>query len=122
MGSVANAYRDNLTMGELDIYNLPSEVLVKICSRLNFKDLCSLELVSKYFRSLIIEHQLYKHFIFSLPDINLFSSFNKEVINEISEEDDKAVVSRLYKSLLVQYYMPDYYHCKGSYQYYIQVF
>ena len=39
-------------MAMINILDFPSEVLVKICDILEFKDLCSLELASQHFRDL----------------------------------------------------------------------
>merc|ERR1712096_301738 len=40
----------------------------------------------------------------------------------ISEQEENVVQSRLFKSMLVRHYRPEHYHCKGNYQYYMQVF
>merc|ERR1719186_124421 len=119
------------SMSEINILDLPTELLVKICSGIQFKDLCNLELSSKHFRCLIVEHQLYRQLLHSLPDCKALSKkISRERVEELkemegensSEEEENVVQSRLYKSLLVQQYRPEHYHCKGNYQYYMQVF
>ena len=120
----------------MNICDIPSEVLVKICANLEFKDLCSLEQASQHFRDLsfsvlpeirvyifrclIVEHQLYRQLLFSLPDCMMVNNIPSEVV-EISEDHDNVIISRMYKSLLVQHFKPEHYHCKGTYGYYMQV-
>jgi hypothetical protein len=41
-------------MAMINILDFPSEVLVKICDILEFKDLCSLELASQHIRDLFL--------------------------------------------------------------------
>ena len=123
-------------MTMMNICDIPSEVLVKICANLEFKDLCNLELASQHFRylsfsvlteirvyicrCLIVEHQLYRQLLYSLTDYMMVSNIPSEVV-EISEDHDNVIISRMYKSLLVQHFRPDHYHCKGNYGYYMQV-
>ena len=71
-------------------------------------------------RCLIVEHQLYRQLLYSLPDCMMVNNITSEVV-EVSEDHDNIIISRMYKSLLVQHFRPDHYHCKGTYGYYMQV-
>eukprot|EP00092_Neocalanus_flemingeri_P045648 GFUD01051093.1.p1 GENE.GFUD01051093.1~~GFUD01051093.1.p1 ORF type:complete len:165 (+),score=45.58 GFUD01051093.1:98-592(+) len=113
-------------MAQINIIDIPTELLVKICANLQFRDLCNLELSSQYIRSLIVEHQLYRKLH---TDYRVFNNIiSRERVEEMKErekkigQEDSVLQSRLYKSLLVQLYRPDLYHCKGAYQDYVQVF
>ena len=46
------------------------------------------------YRWLIVEHQLYRQMIHTLPDFMMFSKINNKAMQEISEENDNVVVSR----------------------------
>ena len=123
-------------MAMMNILDIPAEVLVEICTNLEFSDLWSLELASQHFRDLylsvfteiivyicrclIVEHQLYSQLLYSLPDFMMFNNINSEM-EEISEDHDNVIISWMYKSLLVQHFRPEHYHCKGTYGYYMQV-
>eukprot|EP00092_Neocalanus_flemingeri_P010926 GFUD01011769.1.p1 GENE.GFUD01011769.1~~GFUD01011769.1.p1 ORF type:complete len:166 (+),score=59.93 GFUD01011769.1:208-705(+) len=113
-------------MAQINILDIPTELLVKICANLQFRDLSNLELSSQHFRSLIVEHQLYRKLH---TDCRVFNNIiSRERVEEMKEreknmgQEDSVLQSRLYKSLLVQLYRPDHYHCKGAYQEYVQVF
>ena len=42
----------------------------------------------------MVEHQLYRQMIHTLPDFMMFSKINNKAMQEISEENDNVVVSR----------------------------
>ena len=72
------------------------------------------------FRWLIVEHHLYRQLLYSLPDCMMFNNIPSEVV-DVSEDHDNVVISRMYKSILVQHFKPEHYHCKGTYGYYMEV-
>lgn len=130
----------------ISLLDLPEEVLVIIVSMLPFRDLVRMEATSSYFRGLVIKHTLYKRLyrttIPSYPSVDYLEQENEEEDDRdrevfgcfdtrSTEEEEstallenlskKLVISRHYKLKIFSFLKPDHFHCKGSYDYYIQV-
>merc|ERR1719154_798246 len=73
---------------QTNILDIPTELVVQILLRLQFKDLCNLELTSAYFRNLIVEHQMYRQMLHSLPDYKVYNNtINRERMDEMQKRE-----------------------------------
>jgi len=91
---------------QLDLLDLPTEILVIILHKMGYDELRSMEQTSSYFRVLIIEYRLYSCLYKSLP------YYNKQTLNcllwlETNRAFSNQHISRLCKRKLHQYHYQD---------------
>jgi len=103
------------------ILGLPKELLVDILSLLPFRDLLRVEASCQYLRNLVTGHQLYRASYLRICHQQGIKAFLEEDVDQETEPLDSSLLSRCYKQKLFSLLKPGHYHCKGSYNYYIQV-
>jgi len=91
---------------QLDLLDLPTEILVMILHKMGYDELRSIEQTNSFFRVIIIEYRLYSCKYKSLP------YYNKQTLNclhwlENNRAFNNKIISRLCKKKLHQYHYQD---------------
>jgi len=109
--SRGEAVRSKRLDSQLELFDLPAELLVIILKSLGYDELRSLEVSCSYLRMLIIEHRIYSRLYKSLPYYNKqtlnclhWLESNRDISNNRINNDD---ISRLCKKKLHQYHYQD---------------
>ena len=99
----------------MHIEDLPEELLLTFLEYLQYPELKQLELVSKYFNSLISDNQVYKKKYLKLPEYE-----HKPYFDEWLEENEhfhvRKMVNNFYKKRIYQYQFLNGREIRGSIQ------